>query len=267
MSGAPGDRTPGSQALDRVVVVLDQTRNLVNIAGAVRAMMNMGLSRLRLVRPAEFDAYRIEGIAHRSGPIIEATEHFETLDAALADCTWVVGTTGVGRTANRNWMHPRAAAPEILRRAAEGRVALLFGREDWGLDTERLDRCQHVLTIPTAPDYPSLNLAQAVLVVAHELFLAADELPPLPEGRRKDRPATQEELEGMYDALHLGLGRIDFYKGSRPPEAILRALRTALGRAHLDRREAKLVQAIGYEIGNYMDRHGVGSPAGETDGP
>lgn len=252
--GLPAGRSP----LDNVVVVLDQTRNLVNIAGVIRAMMNMGLSRLRLVRPAEFDAYRIEGIAHRSAPLIEATEHFDTLDEALADCTWVVGTTGVGRTANRNWMRPRAAAPEILRHAREGTVALLFGREDWGLDTERLDRCQHVLTIPTDPDYPSLNLAQAALVVAYELFLAADELPPLPEGRRKDRPATQDELEQMYDALDRGLGRIDFYKGTRPPEAILRALRTALGRAHLDRREAKLIQAVGHEIGNYMRRHGVG---------
>lgn len=249
--------------LDRVVVVLDQTQNLVNIAGVVRAMMNMGLSRLRLVRPVEFDAYRIEGIAHRSAPLVEAIEHFDTLDEALADCTWVVGTTGVGRTANRNWMHPRQAAPEIVAHTREGTVALLFGREDWGLDTERLDRCQHVVTIPTDPEYTSLNLAQAFLVVAYELFLAVDDVPPLPEGRRKDRPATQAELEHMYGALHLGLGRIDFYKGTRPPEAILRALRTALGRAELDRREAKLIQAIGYEIGNYMERHGIGpSPEG-----
>lgn len=267
MTGARSPSGGPDGPLDEVVVVLDQTQNLVNVAGVVRAMMNMGLSRLRLVRPVEFDAYRIEGIAHRSGELIEATEHFDDLDAALADCSWVVGTTGVGRTANRNWLHPREAAPQILERAREGRVALLFGREDWGLDTERLDRCQHVVTIPTAPEYPSLNLAQAFLVVAYELFLAADDLPPLPEGRRKDRPATQKELEGMYGALRLGLGRIDFFKGTRPPEAVLRALRTALGRADLDRREAKLIQAVGYEIGNYMDRHRVGPPGAEAGGP
>lgn len=248
--------TPAS--LDRVVVVLDHTQNLVNVAGTVRAMMNMGLERLRLVAPVEFDAYRIEGIAHRSGPFIERIEHFETLDEALEDCSLVYGTTGVARTAHRNWIRPREAAVEMLSATPEGLVAVVFGREDWGLDNDALDRCQRVITIPTSSEYPSLNLAQAVLVVAYELFVASDGAAALPVGRRAERPANHGELEQMYSALEVGLGRIDFYKGTRPPEAILRALRTALGRADLDRREAKLIQAIGYEIRNYMDRHHIG---------
>lgn len=251
-----------SNPLDRVVVVLDHTQNLVNVAGTVRAMMNMGLSRLRLVAPVEFDAYRIEGIAHRSGPFIERIEHFDELDEALEDCARVYGTTGVARTAHRNWVRPRQAALEIVEQCApEETVAVLFGREDWGLDNEALDRCQRVITIPTSPEYPSLNLAQAVLVVAYELFVASDGASALPVGRRAERAANHGELEQMYGALQVGLGRIDFYKGTRPPEAILRALRTALGRADLDRREAKLIQAIGYEIRNYMDRHRMGPDA------
>jgi TrmH family RNA methyltransferase len=252
--------------LDGVVVVLDQTQDLVNIAGVVRVMMNMGLQHLRLVNPVEFDAWRIEGIAHRSGALIEATEHFDSLDDALADATWVVGTTGVGRTANRNWVRPRDVAPTLIEHAREGgRVALLFGREDWGLDNETLDRCHHVITIPTTPEYRSLNLAQAFLVVAYELFLAQGELDDLPVGRRAERPAEHHELESMYAALEIGLARIDFFKGTRPPESVLRALRTALGRAGLDRREAKLFEAIGYEIRNYMDRRGVSGPPGNPD--
>lgn len=248
--------------LDRVVVVLDHPQNLVNIAGVVRVMMNMCMARLRLVRPAEFDAYRIEGIAHRSGPFIETIEVFDTLDDAVSDCAVVVGSTGVGRTANRNWVRPREAAPQILEFAAAGDVALLFGREDWGLDNEALDRCQQVITIPTAPEYPSLNLAQAALVVCYELFVAQGmlpdgRLPDLPVGRRAERPANQAELQQMFGALQEGLGRISFFKGTRPPEAIMRALRTALGRAFLDRREARLFQAIGYEIRNYIDRNEV----------
>lgn len=260
--------TPESTLLDRVVVVLDHPQNVINIAGVIRAMMNMGLSRLRLVEPDEFDPYRIEGIAHRSVPLIEATRILPTLEEALADCVFVVGTTARPRTANRNYVRPRALAPEMLERAAEGPVALVFGREDRGLTNEALDLCHRVAIIPTDEEYSSLNLAQAFLVLAYELHLAAESGgPPLPEGRRATRPATQGELEGMFAALQGGLGRIEFYKGTRRAEAVIRTLRTILGRADLDRREARLIQAIGFEIGNYMDRHHVGPRDPGSDAP
>jgi TrmH family RNA methyltransferase len=235
--------------------VLDETLDVVNIAGVIRGMMNMGLSRLRLVRPAEFDSYRIQGIAHRSAPILEATELHDTLESAIADAVWVVGTSARPRTANRNYVRPRDVAPQVVERAAEGTVCILFGREDRGLTNEALDRCHAVAIIPTAPEYWSLNLAQAFLITAYEIFIAAGGAKgDLPKGRRVAEPATGAELEGMYDALEEGLGRIRFFKGARQPEAVLRTLRTVLGRADLDRREARLIQAIGYEIGNYLDR-------------
>lgn len=251
--------------LDRIVVVLDHPKDVVNIAGVMRAMMNMGLSRLRLVQPDEFDPWRIEGIAHRSGPLIESTTIVGTLAEAVEDCVFVVGTTARARTANRNYVRPRPVCAEMLERAAEGPVALVFGREDRGLTNEGLDRCQRIAIIPTDTEYSSLNLAQAFLVFAYELHLTAVEGgEALPEGRRADRPATLGELEGMYDALQNGLGRIDFYKGTRRADAVIRTLRTILSRADLDRRESKLVQAIGFEISNYMDRHDVRSDNPDT---
>jgi TrmH family RNA methyltransferase len=255
-------------ALSRIVVVLDHPQDVVNVAGVIRAMKNMGLSRLRLVRPDDFDPHRIEGIAHRSTDLVEATEIVDTLDQAVADCVFVVGTTARGRTANRNYDRPRPLASEMLARTSEGPVALLFGREDRGLTNEGLDLCDRICIIPTAADYSSLNLAQAFLVFGYELFIAGgEEPPPLPEGRRATGAATRSELEQMYAALGDGLGRIDFYKGTRKDSAVIRTLRTILGRADLDRREARLIQAIGFEIGHYLDRHPLRGPDERPDEP
>jgi tRNA C32,U32 (ribose-2'-O)-methylase TrmJ len=134
-----------------------------------------------------------------------------------------------------------------------------------------------VAIIPTDPDYSSLNLAQACLVLAYELFLAAGggDL-PLPEGKRASRPASQEEMEEMYDALRAGLERIEFFK-ARAPRSVMRTVRTLLGRAEPELREARLLRAVGFEISNYLDRtlepeavdeenaEGPDPPAGETD--
>lgn len=240
--------------LSNVVVVLDETQDLVNIAGVVRAMRNMRLHRLRLVNPVEFDPYRITGIAHRCDDIVAAAEIHDSLDAALADCTWVVGTTNRARTAQRNYVRPREHASEILERAAEGTVALLFGREDRGLTNESLDRAHAVAVIPADPDYSSLNLAQAFLILAYELFLASQgSAPPLPRGRRAEGPASHAELERMYAALEDGLHRIGFFR-ARTPEGVMRTLRTLLGRAEPDRQEAGVLRAVGYGIEKHLQR-------------
>ena len=252
--GASGEERPPSP-LDDVIVVLDEPQNLVNIAGVVRGMNNMGLTRLRLVRPAEFDAWRIAGIAHRSEPLIEAIEIFDSLPEALADTTFVLGTSARARTAHRNYRWLREWGPTVVERIrAGGRVALLFGREDRGLSNDGLDRCNGIAIIPTSEEYSSLNLAQAFLLLAYEVSVAArDETSPLPQGRRANEPVSQERLESMYGALEQGLGRIDFFK-ARPPAAIMRTLRTLISRAEPGEQEAGLIQGIGFEIGNYLDR-------------
>ena len=240
--------------LDNVVVVLNEPQNLVNIAGVVRAMKNMGIWRLRLVRPAEFDGWRIGGIAHRSQDVVDNAEILDTLQEALADAVFAVGTTARARTAHRNYVRPREIAPKIVEHAQEGVVALVFGREDRGLGNEALDLCHAAAIIPTNPDYSSLNLAQAALLLCYEVFWAADvEEGPLPRGKRSTRTATKEELEDTFDALADGLRRIDFYK-AREPSSILRTLRTVISRAEPDVQEAGILRAIGFEMGKYLDR-------------
>ena len=138
-----------------IVVVLHEPQDLVNIAHVVRAMKNFGLRDLRLVAPREYDAYRVEGIAHQTRDVLARVRVYDALGAALADCVHVVGLTARGRTAKRNLQRPREAAAEVLALAAEGPVALLFGREDKGLDNDALDRCHRVVTIPSEATYPN----------------------------------------------------------------------------------------------------------------
>lgn len=237
-----------------VTVVLHQPQDLVNIAAAVRAMANMGLSRLTMVDPAEFDPRRVTGIAHRTEPIVEAATLAGSLQEALSVATYVVGTSARPRTAQRNYRRPRDLAPRILRRARDGNVAIVFGREDRGLSNEALDLCHEVLVIPTAPEYPSLNLAQAVLLICYELFLAgAEALDELPTGRRSLGPATTAELEEMYAALEAGLDRAEFFK-ARKAESVMRIVRTVFGRTGLDAHEARLIASIGYQVRNRLER-------------
>jgi TrmH family RNA methyltransferase len=256
-----------SPALANVAIVLDEPQNLINIAAVVRAMKNMGLRRLRLVRPAEFDAWRVEGIAHRADDLIGAVQVFDTLEAAVGDCELVYGTSARARTARRNYGRPRDVAEVLVAHALQGPVAIVFGREDRGLANDALDLCDGVIVIPTNPAYSSMNLAQACLLICYELFLAAEGgARPLPRGKKATDPATRSEMEAMLGALEKGMTRIDFFK-AREPANVMRTFRTLFARAALERREAALVKAFGFEIGNYIDRaesaRGASGAAGE----
>jgi tRNA (cytidine32/uridine32-2'-O)-methyltransferase len=234
---------------DRVVVVLNRTQDVVNIATSLRAMMNMGLTRLRLVAPDDFSAYRIAGIAHGSEALIERIEFFDTLDAAVADCALVVGTTARRRAATYVWNHPREAAPELLAydAAADRPLAIVFGREDTGLLNHELDRCDRILVVPTSALNSSLNLSQAVVLIGYELYLAATQRAELPRPKRDAVPASALELQALFEQADAALGVIDFYKGKNP-EAIMRTVRAIIRRADINSREAALLRAMAIEV-------------------
>ena len=254
---------PGRRALEGIVVVLWETQDRVNVAGTVRAMKNFGLERLRLVNPAEWDPWRIEGIAHDTHEIVERTEIHDSLQSALADCSFVVGMTARSRRAKRAIGRPRQLAPELLGRAldaVEGRsgpVAILYGREDHGLSNEALDLCHRTAHIPTNPDHASLNLAQAVLVMAYELWMAAEgEVQPFRGPRRDSEPPTVEFLEMLFADAERALWGIDFFK-SRQTESVMRTLRELVRRSDVDQREAAFLRAMSIEVVKYLQRRGV----------
>jgi TrmH family RNA methyltransferase len=237
-----------------VVVVLHEPQDLVNIAHVVRAMKNFGFRELRLVNPCEYDAYRIEGIAHQTRDILARVVTYVRLEDALSDCVHVAGFTSRERSAKRNLQRPRAAAAEMLEQAEGGAVALLFGREDKGLPNEALDLCHRVVTIPTNPAYASLNLAHAVVLVLYELALArGDESRPFKAPRRAAPPAPAGELERLFADVEAALHVIEFFK-TRQAESVMRTVREILHRTPLDEREAKLLRAMAIEVVKYGER-------------
>lgn len=238
-----------------IVVVLVETRDIVNIAGVVRSMKNFGLRDLRLVDPVEYEPRRIEGIAHKSGDVLKRIKRFDDFGEAIADCTLVAGLTARERTAKRNLQRPRDAAEELLSSAESGTVAIVLGREDRGLTNAELDRCHRSIVIPANPDHSSLNLAQAFTVMAYELFLARG-VPAFKAPRRDAPPASAQQLEEVFMAARDALSAIEFFK-SRNPEPIMRTVREVTHRVPLDTREAKLLKAMCIEVLRYLERRGL----------
>jgi TrmH family RNA methyltransferase len=240
------------------VLVLVNPQDIVNIASAVRIARNFGIERMRLVDPEVFDPYRIEGIAHNSADFVATIEILPTLEAAVADCVLVGVLTARGRTAKRRTLRPRDAAVELTAAAARGPVAIVAGREDRGLTNAELDLGHLLVTIPTDPRNSSLNLAQAIAVMAYESFLArGGEAQPLKPHRKQAEPATAGQLEELFGDWRRALWAIDFFK-TRRSESVMRSFREIMHRAELDGRESALIRAMGIEVVRYLGR--VGAP-------
>lgn len=245
---------PGSH-LAAVRVVLLEPRDPVNIAAVVRVMKNMGVSDLHLVRPIAYDPWRIEGIAHGTRDLVERIQHHDDLDAALADCVRVAAFAGKRRAARWAMRTPERAADDLMTHAAHGPVALLFGREDWGLPAEALDRAHILVTIPTT-EHASLNLAQAVLIGLYEVHLrAGDATRTLDPPRKNAPPATGEEFAQLFEEAERALTRVDFFR-TRNSELILRTLRSLAFRSAPDGREIQLMRAMLREVTRAMERAG-----------
>lgn len=241
--------------LNRISIVLYEPQDPINIAATVRAMKNMGVSSLRLVRPVRYDPVRLEGIAHDTWDIINAIEHYPDFDAAVADCVRLMGFTARRRKAKWAIIDPKVAAEEAIGYAAEGRVALVFGREDSGLPNEILDRVHAAVNVPTT-NHASLNLAQAVLIAVYELHLAAGDATRKLRGPRKEAPPPTADLfERYFSELHNALDAIQFFK-TRYPEHIMRSLRAITYRANVDDRELSLLRAMSLEVVRFLERTG-----------
>jgi TrmH family RNA methyltransferase len=236
-----------------VRVVLYEPQDPVNIGAAIRAMKNMGVSALHLVRAKRYESSAIERIAHDSDDIVRHVAIHDDLDPALEDCVHVAAFTARRRAAKRTVIGAREAAARLIAEAAGGPVALVFGREDRGLPNEVLDRAQTIVTIPTTR-YASLNLAQAVLLALYELHVAVPEASRALGAPRKDAPPpTDEERERACADAYRALEAMDFFK-TRNPEHVMRTLRSLTGRARVDARELSLVRAMAIEVLRTIDR-------------
>lgn len=200
--------------LDNITVVLVGTLYSGNVGSVCRAMANMGLSRLTLVAPRILDGWE-EGrrLAVHATDILDARREVATLDEAVADCAAVVGTTARGGLYRATVQPPRVLAPEILRLAAQAPVAVVFGREDQGLHNDEIARCTHLIRIPVDPRYQSLNLSQALLIVAYELYSATGTyVSPVEEAVSLATQATKHALMAKWRQAMLDIGFMDEQK-------------------------------------------------------
>ncbi len=227
--------------LERILVVLCATSHPGNIGASARAMQTMGLSRLVLVNPQRYPDAEADAMAAGASAILHAARVATSLDQALAPATLAIGFSARPREFAGTALPVRAAMQEALRYAASGDVALVFGTEMSGLSNTELSRCQIVATIPAVADFGSLNLAAAVQVAAYELRVAAhgDRVWKAPAFE----PATQEEIELLFDQGERALIAIDFLRPAQP-KRLLPRLRRLFSRARLEKEEVNILRGI-----------------------
>lgn len=223
-------------------IVLVDTNHPGNIGAAARAMKNMGLRELYLVRPKFFPHAEATARASGADDLLEAARVFDTLEAAIADCGLVIGTSSRQRHLPWDLVEPRECAARIASEERIGNVAVVFGSERFGLTNEELARCNWLVTIPTNDEYRSLNLAMAVQVIAYEIWLATR--PGAPEPAPRDVPlATAEEMMRLYAHIEQVLEEIDFRDRTGGGHLMAR-IRRLFNRAQLDQNEMNILRGI-----------------------
>jgi len=237
--------------IDNIAIVLVEPQIPENIGSVARAMNNMGLKKLVVINPANYDISIIMKTAtHNSLNILEEMEIEYNFMNAIGSYNYIVGTTArIGK--NRPALvTPRMLAKELVGISQENKIAILFGREDKGLSNEQLKYCHTIVHIPTAT-LTSLNLAQAVMIICYELYLISiDEKSVL---SYVPRLANKFELEGMYEQLKRALIEIGFIDPKNPEHWLLN-IRRMLSRYPLQAKEVQIIRGICRQIEWYSEQ-------------
>ncbi len=232
--------------LNNISIVLHQPRYSENIGAAARAMCNMGVGRLVIVDPYNFDIYKALKLAtHVASDIIEKSSICSNLKEALAPFSYVVGATARIGGQRQVINTPSKMAQILIPISTENPIAILFGPEDRGLSNEDVRYCHSLVNIPTAA-FSSLNLAQAVMIMCYELFSASrkekEEFIP--------RLASRHELNGMYDQLKELLVKIS-YINPENPDYWMNKLRHFFTRLQLRAKEVSIIRGICRQVDWY----------------
>ena len=213
MPGAGTDKTRNWTIAPAPVVVLVEPQLGENIGAAARAMANFGLSQLRLVKPVQgWPNPKASVMAAGADRVLDAVTLHDSLEAAIADCTFVAATTARGHDQAKPVVGPDEAARLMAPRVAGGeRAAIVFGRERNGLENHEVGLADMIVTLPVNPAFASLNLAQAVVILAYEWFRqTGGELPFVQP--KKSPPAGKEQLLSFFDMLEAELERIEYFR-------------------------------------------------------
>jgi TrmH family RNA methyltransferase len=223
-------------------VVLVEPSHPGNIGAAARALKNMGLDSRVLVRPRQFPHAEATARASGAESVLAQARVVDTLAQAIADCGFIAATTSRVRDQNFRVLDVRAAAARIVQEAANGPVAVLFGAERTGLRNEDLEASHALIRIPVSDEYPSLNLAMAVQLVAYELLRATRE--PAAPPTRSAPLASPEEMERLYVHLEEVFEEIDFRDRTQSGTNLMSRIRRFLQRAELDQNETNILRGV-----------------------
>jgi len=226
--------------LARVRIVLVGPLYGGNVGAACRAMANNGLSDLALVAPRALDMEEARRMACHAHGILTARTEYATLAEAVADCGLIIGTSARKGLYRQHARAPREWAPTLLESAEHGPVAYVFGREDNGLSNEELALCNHIVQIPTADAYTSLNLAQAVLICCYELFLATNVYEPPVEKSIPVPAAVRERMFAIWRELLLAIGFMEPDKADH----MMQGFRRIMGRGVVTDDDARIMMGI-----------------------
>jgi tRNA/rRNA methyltransferase len=241
----------------RLRFVLVGTSHPGNIGAAARAMKTMGFSQLFLVNPRFPDALtHEEAIAFASGAqdVLAAARVVGTIEEALDGCNFAAALSARLREFSPPVATPRTLAAQLAKEESLN-AALVFGSERYGLPNEIIERCNVLINIPANPDYSSLNLAQAVQLLAYEARMAAagDTLPETPVGFQ-GVAASLEQIEGMYSHLEQALVAVDFLDPSNPKKLMPR-LKRLFSRTQLETEEVNILRGIARQILQKLGRN------------
>lgn len=230
-----------------IKIVLVNTSHPGNIGAAARAMKNMCLDQLTLVAPEEFPSGVAVGRAASAVDILENATVVDTLQEAIADCSLVIGTSARSRSIPWPMLEPRECGEKIVRESDEHPVALVFGREDSGLNNDELQLCHFHVQIPTNANYSSLNLAAAVMVLSYEIYsahLALEAAPTADTEQVWDQElSTAAQMEHFYEHLEDVLVDLDFHDRDNPRQ-LMQRLRRLFGRIRVDAMEMNILRGI-----------------------
>lgn len=238
--------------LDNLHIILVETSHPGNIGGVARAMKNMGLSRLRLVKPKIFPDTQAQARSAGAEDVLATAEVFTNLAEAINDCSLVLGTSARSRSVEWPQLNVRDCAGQIMAHAQQQKVAVVFGRESSGLTNDELQHCHYQLIIPANPAYSSLNIAAAVQVISYELRVAAQvdlELKATPETL-----ATAAQMEGFYNHLHDVAIDSDYLNPTLPGQLMGR-LRRLFNRSHLTLVEINILRGLLTSIQHKIKPH------------
>lgn len=243
------------------VIVLVRPQLGENIGMVARAMWNFGLSELRIVEPRDGWPNPAAGpAASGADNVLDGAQIFDSLSAAVADCNRVYTTAKILRRMIKETVTPAGAVEQMQELAAKGgRAAIVFGPERTGLSTEEVAFGDALISIPTNPEFGSLNLAQAVIVVGYEWFKGQDSTPPVRLEGDYEGPATREALDGLIDHVNDLLEPRGYFHPDHRTESMKRTLRNIFERPGFTGQEVRTLRGMVRCLAGELNRKPAGS--------